>query len=70
MEKYKRQDVTPVEKENERDESYQGSNPQIDCERTSDNYHLIYPQKEMFFSSIKFKINAKQISLIIQTVFG
>ncbi len=44
MEKYKRQDVTPVEKENERDENYQGSNPQIDCERTSDNYHLIYPQ--------------------------
>ena len=44
MEKYKRQDVSPVEKENERDENYQGSNPQIDCERTSDNYHLIYPQ--------------------------
>ena len=37
MEKYKRQDVTPVEKENERDENYQGSNPQIDCERTSGN---------------------------------
>ena len=44
MEKYKRQDVSPVEKENERDENYIGSNPQIDCERTSDNYHLIYPQ--------------------------
>ena len=44
MEKYKRQDISPVEKENERDENYQGSNPQIDCERTSDNYHLIYPQ--------------------------
>ena len=44
MEKYKRQDVSPVEKENERNESYQGSNPQIDCERTSGNYHIIYPQ--------------------------
>ena len=44
MEKYKRQDVTPVEKENERDESYQGSNPQIDSERTSGNYHIFYPQ--------------------------
>ena len=44
MEKYKRQDVTPVEKENERDENYQGSNPQIDSKRTSGNYHLIYPQ--------------------------
>ncbi len=44
MEKYKRQDVSPVEKENERDENYQGTNPQIDCERTDGNYHLIYPQ--------------------------
>ena len=44
MEKYKRQDVSPVEKENERDENYQGSNPQIDSERTDGNYHLIYPQ--------------------------
>ncbi len=44
MEKYKRQDVSPIEKENERDGNYQGSNPQIDNERTSDNYHIIYPQ--------------------------
>lgn len=44
MEKYKRQDVTPVEKENERDENYKGSNPQIDSERTSGNYHIFYPQ--------------------------
>ena len=44
MEKYKRQDVSPVEKENERDENYQGSNPQIDSERTSGNYHIFYPQ--------------------------
>ncbi|MDE6058787.1 MAG: plasmid recombination protein [Clostridia bacterium] len=44
MEKYKRQDVSPIEKENERDENYIGSNPQIDSERTSDNYHIIRPQ--------------------------
>ena len=44
MEKYKRQDVSPVEKENERDENYQGSNLQIDSERTNRNYHLIHPQ--------------------------
>ena len=44
MEKYKRQDVSPIEKENERDENYIGSNPQIDSERTSENYHIIYPQ--------------------------
>lgn len=46
MEKYKRQDVSPIEKENERDENYQGSNPQIDSERTSGNYHIIYPQSK------------------------
>ena len=44
MEKYKRQDVSPVEKENERDENYAATNPQIDSERTKNNYHIIYPQ--------------------------
>lgn len=45
MEKYKRQEVSPVEEENERDESYEASNPQIDCERTSENYHIVKPEK-------------------------
>ena len=44
MEKYKRQDVSPVEKENERDENYDATNPQIDSERTKNNYHIISPQ--------------------------
>ena len=44
MEKYKRQDVSPVEKENERDEKYDATNPQIDSERTKNNYHIISPQ--------------------------
>lgn len=44
MEKYKRQDVSPVEKENERDENYDATNPQIDTEKTKNNYHIIYPQ--------------------------
>lgn len=44
MEKYKRQDVSPVEKENERDENYDATNPQIDSEKTKNNYHIIYPQ--------------------------
>ena len=44
MEKYKRQDVAPVEKENERGETYEASNPQIDSGRTMDNYHLISPR--------------------------
>ena len=45
MEKYKRQEVSPVEEENERDETYEASNPQIDAERTSANYHIVKPKK-------------------------
>ena len=41
MEKYHKQDVAPIEKENERDENYEASNPQIDRSRTKDNYHII-----------------------------
>lgn len=40
MEKYYKQDVAPIEKENERDENYEASNPQIDCERTRNNYRF------------------------------
>ncbi|MGN0813525.1 MAG: MobV family relaxase [Candidatus Coproplasma sp.] len=45
MEKYKRQEVSPVEEENERDETYQASNPQIDSTRTHLNYNIICPTK-------------------------
>jgi len=44
MEKYKRQEVSPVEEENERDETYAASNPRIDKTRTHLNYHLIRPR--------------------------
>ena len=40
MEKYHKQDVAPIEKENERDENYEASNPQIDNERTRNNYRF------------------------------
>ena len=40
MEKYHKQDVAPIEKENERDENYEASNPQIDSERTRNNYRI------------------------------
>ncbi len=43
MEKYKRQEASPVEEENERDENYEASNPQIDSSRTNRNYHLVTP---------------------------
>lgn len=48
MEKYKRQEVTPVEKENGRDENYEATNPQIDSSRTSQNYHIINPHGSYF----------------------
>ena len=41
MEKYHKQDVAPIEKENERDENYISDNPQIDHTKTKDNYHII-----------------------------
>lgn len=44
MEKYTRQEVTPVEKENERDETYEASNPQINSDRTKNNYHIVSPK--------------------------
>ncbi len=40
MEKYHKQDVAPIEKENERNENYISDNPQIDCERTRNNYRF------------------------------
>lgn len=43
MEKYKRQEVSPIEEENERDENYEASNPQIDSSSTNRNYHLVTP---------------------------
>ena len=47
MKKYnnkKRDNVTPIEKENERDENYNPDNPQIDLTRTPNNYHTLYPK--------------------------
>ena len=42
MEKYHKTDIAPVEQENERDENYRASNPQIDCRR---NYHIVKRQR-------------------------
>lgn len=41
MEKYHKTDICPIEKENERDETYEAGNPQIDNESTNNNYHII-----------------------------
>ena len=40
MEKYRKQDIAPIEKENERDENYKSDNPQIDSRRTRNNYRF------------------------------
>ena len=43
MEKYHKQDVSPIERENERDENYKSDNPQIDSSKTKYNYHMHGP---------------------------
>lgn len=43
MEKYHKNDVAPIERENERDENYKSDNPQIDSSKTKYNYHMHSP---------------------------
>ena len=43
MEKYHKQDVAPIERENERDENYKSDNPQIDSSKAKYNYHMHSP---------------------------
>lgn len=44
MEKYQRDDIVGIERENERDKTYRSkNNPQIDSSRTPLNYHFIKP---------------------------
>ncbi len=45
MEKYHKTDIAPVEQENERDETYQAINPQIDFTHTRNNYNIIKRQR-------------------------
>ena len=57
MKKYHKADIAPVEQENERDETYQASNPQIDPARTSGNYHIVKRQRS-YTQFINDKIKA------------
>ena len=57
MEKYHKTDIAPVENENERDETYQASNPQIDFTRTRNNYNIIKRQRS-YTQFINDKIEA------------
>lgn len=45
MEKCHKQDVAPIERENERDENYKSNNPQIDSSKTKYNYHMHSPDR-------------------------
>ena len=57
MEKYHKTDIAPVEQENERDETYRASNPQIDRTRTGGNYHIVKRQRS-YTQFINDKIEA------------
>ena len=57
MEKYHKTDIAPVENENERDETYQAVNPQIDFTRTLNNYNIIKRQRS-YTQFINDKIEA------------
>ena len=57
MEKYHKTDIAPVEQENERDENYRASNPQIDCRHTGGNYHIVKRQRS-YTQFINDKIEA------------
>ena len=57
MEKYHKTDIAPVEQENERDETYQASNPQVDFTRTRSNYNIIKRQRS-YTQFINDKIEA------------
>ena len=55
MKKFKHDDISPVEKENERYETYQGSNSKIDSTRTNDNIQLV-KREQTYLSYINKRI--------------
>ena len=57
MEKYKRDNIVGIERENERDENYKSTrNPQIDKARTHRNYHTLpYEKKYLAFIDERIK---------------
>lgn len=49
MKKFHHDDIPPVEKENERDETYQGINSKIDSTRTKDNSEVKRAHQDQAF---------------------
>ena len=62
MEKYHKQDVAPIERENERDENYKADNPQIDKEKTQGNYRLTSRFGKSYTEFINERIQAMGLS--------
>ena len=63
IEKYHKQDVAPIEKENERDEKYEAANPQIDSERTRKNYRFTPYFRKTYTEFINGRIKELGLSL-------
>ena len=59
MKKLKRPSVGNVEKENERDETYEAKNPKIDLSRTKNNYHIVDPPASYMCTKSCAKMCAK-----------
>ena len=55
MDKYHKNEIVPIEKENERDETYQGENEAIDSARTHNNYHIV-KRDESYTEYIKTRL--------------
>lgn len=55
MDKYHKNAIVPIEKENERDETYQGENEAIDSSRTRNNYHIV-KRNESYTEYIKKRL--------------
>lgn len=62
MEKYHKQDVAPIERENERDENYKADNPLIDKEKTQGNYRLTSRFGKSYTEFINERIQAMGLS--------
>ena len=68
MEKYHKQDVAPIEKETERDENYEATNPQIDSERTRNNLS-VKDIKNYLHSMIKTNADDIQVRKLLVNMF-
>ena len=73
MKKLKRQSVGNVERENERDQTYEAKNPKIDLSRTRNNYHIVGPPQSYIdfindrISSLNLKRKVRSDAIYMNT---